>query len=97
MLINDPLATTGNATVSISLGKANGTFAAPTDIPLVDNYVYSAVVDDFNGDGIKDIVVSSSQGYYEGQNTTYSINFLAGKGDGTFQPVQSYPVTKRRI
>jgi Bacterial Ig-like domain (group 3)/FG-GAP-like repeat len=93
VLINDPLATTGNATISISLGKADGTFPVPTEITLPGNYVYSAVIDDFNGDGKKDIVASSSQGYYEGQNTTYSIEFLAGNGDGTFQAVKSYTVT----
>jgi hypothetical protein len=93
VLINDPPSTTGNATVSISLGKADGTFPVPAEITLPGNYAYSAVVDDFNGDGKKDIVASSSQGYFAGQSTTYSINFLAGNGDGTFQAVKSYTVT----
>ncbi len=96
VLINDPPATTGtltgNATVSIALGKPDGTFSAPADISLPDSYVYSAVIDDFNGDGMKDIVVSSSQNFSQGGNANYSINFLAGKGDGTFQPLKSYAV-----
>ncbi len=90
--INEPVVSTDNATVNIYLGKADGSFAAPAEINLPGNTVSSAVIDDFNGDGKKDIIVSSSTGI-TGSNTTYYINFLAGKGDGTFQPVQSYTET----
>jgi hypothetical protein len=89
--INDPVATGGNATVTIFLGKADGTFPSPLEISLAGNTAISAVIDDFNGDGKKDIIVSTSTGP-GGTNVTYYINFLAGNGDGTFQSVQSQMV-----
>jgi hypothetical protein len=89
--LNDPLAS-GSASLTVFLGKADGSFPSPTEITLPGNTAISGVVDDFNGDGKKDIVVSSSTGV-GGVGTTYYINFLAGKGDGTFQAVKSYTVT----
>ena len=93
--INNP-ATSGSATATVFLGKADGSFPTPTEITLAGNTAISAVIDDFNGDGKKDLVVTTSTGV-GGTGTTYYINFLAGNGDGTFQPVQSYTETPPAI
>jgi Bacterial Ig-like domain (group 3)/FG-GAP-like repeat len=93
--INSP-ATSGSATVTVFLGKADGSFPTPTEITLPGNIAISGVIDDFNGDGKKDLVVATSTGL-GGAGTTYYINFLAGKGDGTFQAVQSYTETPPSI
>ena len=92
VLINDPLELSGNATLRISLGKSDGSFPVPTEIDLPGDIAVSAVIDDFNGDGKKDIVASSIANINT-SGPTYYISFLAGKGDGTFQPVKSYAVT----
>jgi hypothetical protein len=56
--INNP-ATSGSATVTVFLGKADGSFPTPTEITLAGNTAVSAVIDDFNGDGKKDLVVAT--------------------------------------
>lgn len=82
--IDNPVFDTGNADVSIFLGKPDGTFSAPTTIYLQGNQATSAVIDDFNGDGKKDIIVSTM--IYGRATNSYYLSFLAGNGDGTFQP-----------
>lgn len=89
--INTP-ASTGSATVTIFLGKADGSFPAPTEIDLAGNTAISGVIDDFNGDGKKDLLIATSTGITS-PSTIYYLNFLAGNGDGTFQAVKSYTVT----
>ncbi len=85
----------GSATVTVFLGKADGSFSAPTAITMPGTNVVSVVIDDFNGDGKKDIVVSSefNSGAAGGVGFKYYINFLAGNGDGTFQSVKTYTET----
>jgi hypothetical protein len=90
--INGPVSGSGSATVTVFLGNADGSFPAPTEITLAGSTAISTVIDDFNGDGKKDIVVATASGPV-GPGATYYINFLAGKGDGTFQAVQSHTET----
>jgi hypothetical protein len=84
---NNGLPTYTNGSVSVLLGKGDGTF-----LPAV---TYDAGIDptavavgDFNGDGIPDLAVANSN--YPYPNGTVSV--LLGKGDGTFLPAQSFPV-----
>ena len=94
VLINNSPTNGGEPSLSISLGKADGSFPAPTEINLSGSTnVYSAVIDDFNGDGKKDIVVASSNGSAGGGSATWYLNFFAGNGDGTFQAAKIYAVT----
>jgi hypothetical protein len=94
VLISDPPGTTGDASLGISLGKADGTFPVPTEIPLTGSpFAISAVIDDFNGDGKKDIVVASSNSPINSNTSIEYLNFFAGNGDGTFQAAKVYTVT----
>lgn len=65
----------GAATVSILLGKSNGTFAPKVDYS-VGSDPDAVVAADFNGDGKIDLAVVSSAGN--------SVSLLIGAGDGTF-------------
>ncbi len=67
-----------SATVSILLGKGDGTFQTPsrTAIPTAGTLLVTA---DFNGDGKLDVATSNS-------------DVLLGNGDGTFQAAVNYGV-----
>jgi len=73
---------TGNGapanTVSVLLGKGNGTFATHVDY-AVGGTPQSIAVGDFNGDGKLDIIVN-----YGFENSQIAV--LLGNGDGTFKP-----------
>lgn len=83
--INDLVAVNGNgatsAFVSVLLGKSDGSFQANVDLPVGGDFSVSAVIDDVNGDGKKDIVAVSQD---------QQISILLGKGDGTFQSAISF-------
>jgi hypothetical protein len=67
-------------TVSILLGKGNGTFQAAPSY-MVGPYPLSVAVGDFNGDGIPDLAIAN-QGGVAG---TATVSVLLGNGDGTFR------------
>ncbi|MGO8818369.1 MAG: beta strand repeat-containing protein [Terriglobia bacterium] len=69
-------------TVSILLGKPNGTFAAMVNYSVGDS-PNSIVAVDLNGDGRLDLAVTNQYGY--------TVSILLGNGDGTFQPATSFP------
>jgi hypothetical protein len=69
----------GDDTVSILLGRGDGTFQATQSYGTWSG-PSTIVVADFNGDGALDLAVA----------TYYSVNILLGNGDGTFQAVQYY-------
>jgi len=74
------IAALGDATtISVLLGKGDGSFAAPTTYPAGSSPVYIAT-GDFNGDGQMDLVVTVDE----------AISVLLGNGDGTFQAPQTF-------
>jgi hypothetical protein len=65
-------------TVTILIGKGNGTFMPKAVSPQTGSVPYSVVVADFNGDGKPDLAVANA-----GSNT---ITVLLGEGNGNFAP-----------
>ena len=80
-------------TVSILLGKGDGTFGAAQSF-AAGLTPRTVVVGDFNGDGVPDLAVAAegtaSTGYPDG-----AISVLLGNGDGTFGAAASYPAPVR--
>ena len=75
-------------TVSVLLGKPDGTFAAQTTYSTGTGPV-AVATGDFNGDGNMDLVVANENC----SSTTCSssgVSILLGIGDGTFQPRTDY-------
>jgi serine/threonine protein kinase len=74
--------------VSILLGKGDGTFQAAVDYASGGNGGASLAVGDFNGDGIPDLVIANQGTNQTGQGGNVSI--LMGKGNGTFEAPVTY-------
>lgn len=70
----------GNGSISVLLGKGDGTFQAAVNYTVGVASV-SVSVADFNGDGILDLMVADRGGSSYGD-----ANLLLGNGDGTFRP-----------
>jgi FG-GAP-like repeat/FG-GAP repeat/Abnormal spindle-like microcephaly-assoc'd, ASPM-SPD-2-Hydin len=76
------VANTEANTVSVLLGKGDGTFAAKVDYPTGTAPTAVAIAD-VNGDKKPDLIVANS--------ATGTVSVLLGKGDGTFEPKADYP------
>ena len=63
-------------TVTVLMGKGDGTFTPAAVSPVVGTMPYSVAVGDFNGDGKADLVTANV-----GDNT---VTVLLGNGDGSF-------------
>src|SRR5205814_7764789 len=76
------LVVAGSGTVSVLLGKGDGTFQAAMNFPVGGccSYPFSVAEGDFNGDGVPDLAADSSSG----------VAVLPGNGDGTFQAAQAF-------
>jgi hypothetical protein len=72
-------------TVSVLLGKGNGTFGNPTNYTFGSIHSISLAVGDFNGDGIPDIAVAND-------TTSGAVSVLLGQGNGTFGSPTNYNV-----
>jgi hypothetical protein len=83
---NGPLDIVANS--SLLRGNGDGTFQNPAELFFGAGAPASVAVGDFNGDGNLDIVSSNIVGSF----SPPSLNFLAGNGDGTFQPVRTVTV-----
>lgn len=82
-VVNSGDASAGNdGSVSILLGKGDGTFRAAVNIPAGKNPT-SVAVADFNGDNRLDLAVINAD---NGGN----VGILLGNGDGTFQSTVDY-------
>lgn len=75
----------GVATISVLLGKGDGTFVPSATYP-VGNEPTALLAADFNGDHIMDLAVANELG--RGANQCLSV--LIGNGDGTFKPAVNY-------
>ncbi|WP_263356176.1 beta strand repeat-containing protein [Acidicapsa ligni] len=74
--------------ISILLGKGDGTFLAPVVVnvsPSVGVEVSQIVAADFNGDGIADLLVTD--------NDDSTIAILLSNGDGTFTPAAAASIS----
>ena len=72
-------------TVTILLGKGDGTFTATATSPQTGASPSAIVIGDFNSDGIPDLAVAN-----EGSN---NVSIFLGNGDGTFTAVANQPET----
>ncbi len=73
---SDPTQTIYANTVTISLGKGDGTFTPLNTYPATGSHPQSIVSGDFNGDGKADLAVTN--------NSDGTVTILIGNGDGTF-------------
>jgi len=76
----------GIGVVSILLGNGNGTFHSAVTFSAGVTGASSVAVADINGDGKKDITVSSCGS----SSCDNAIGVLLGNGDGTFQPAITF-------
>jgi Bacterial Ig-like domain (group 3)/FG-GAP-like repeat len=70
-----------SSSISVLLGKADGSFQTPVSYATGGNYTVAADIDDVNGDGKADIVAVSAD---------QQISVLLGNGDGTFLAAKSF-------
>jgi hypothetical protein len=72
----------GPSTVTIALGKGDGTFQTPVSYPSGTGPT-AVAVGDFNGDGSPDLAVVNF--------VSATVSILLGNGDGTFRSAVNYP------
>jgi hypothetical protein len=78
------VANPGGSTITIHLGKGDGTFQPAVHYAIGQGPFSQVAVGDFNGDGELDLVATNF-----GSNT---VSVLLGNGDGTFRPMDTYAV-----
>jgi glucose/arabinose dehydrogenase len=79
----------GSDNVSILLGTGAGSFQAPTTYAAGEAPM-SVAVADLNGDAALDLAVADSGGYPTVTGPS-SVGVFLGKGDGTFDPIKTFP------
>jgi hypothetical protein len=81
-------ADSGSSTISVLLGKGDGTFGAARSFPT-GSCPRSLVVADFNFDGVPDVAVADTGGN--------EVSVLLGNGDGSFSAACSFPAGNRPV
>jgi VCBS repeat protein len=71
------------SSVTVFLGNDDGTYQAGVDYSLPGANAQYAVLDDLNGDGILDLLVSSD-------SPAFVFSIFLGNGDGTFQAPRTF-------
>ncbi|MGA7792212.1 MAG: FG-GAP-like repeat-containing protein [Candidatus Acidiferrales bacterium] len=74
------------SSVTVFLGNDDGSYQPGIDYALPGANAQYGVLDDLNGDGILDLLVSSD-------SPTFAFSIFIGNGDGTFQPPQTFTPT----
>ena len=72
-----------HSSVTVFLGRGDGTFETGINYGLPGANAQYGVLDDLNGDGIPDLLVSSD-------SPTFAFSIFLGNGDGTFQPPRTF-------
>jgi VCBS repeat protein/FG-GAP repeat protein len=78
------------SSVTILLGKGNGTFRKLAASPATGIEPLAIATGDFNGDGILDLAVTNQNGGYPEPGT---VTVLIGRGNGTFKAGPAAPKT----
>ncbi len=87
---NNSGSSSGPSSVTILLGKGNGTFTQLSESPATGLEPLAIAAGDFNGDGIPDLAVSNQNDGFPNPGT---VTVLLGNGDGTFTPTAVSPQT----
>jgi hypothetical protein len=79
----------GDGQVTVLLGNGDGTFQTPVAYDAGDRLTIWVTVADVNGDGKLDLLAAN---FCDALSCTQgSVGVLLGNGDGSFQPVVTYP------
>ena len=71
------------SSITIFFGKADGTYQPGVNVTVPGNATRFGVIDDLDGDGNLDLMVSSGI-------PGFSFSIFLGNGNGTFKPVQTF-------
>ncbi|HZP03252.1 MAG TPA: FG-GAP-like repeat-containing protein [Terracidiphilus sp.] len=85
------IANTGDNSLTILLGRGDGTFDQGPDSPVaVGREPWAIAAADFNRDGLADLVVTNNAAALPGGDG--SLTILLGRGDGTFSQAPNSPI-----
>ena len=79
---------TFHSKLSVLMNNGDGSFAPQQEYAIATN-IQSVTVNDLNGDGNADIIVTGSYDYY---NNTSKVSVLLNKGDGSFAQKTDYAI-----